>query len=512
MSPRILLTTLNAKYIHSGFGLRYLAANMGDLSGQTQLAEFDINQRPLDIAEQILARSPAIVGMGVYVWNARPCLEVARVLKRIAPAIRLILGGPEVSHEPEQQEICALADHVTAGEGDLVFAETCRAIFAGTPPPHFIQAEQPDLASLRLPYSLYLDDDLAHRLLYVEASRGCPFGCEFCLSSLETAVRAFPLEPFLAEMEALIRRGARQFKFVDRTFNLHLPTALAILDFFRQHLGPGLFLHFEIVPDRVPEPLREALAAFPPGTVQLEAGIQTFNPEVAARIHRLQDYPRLEENLRWLRGHTHAYLHADLIAGLPGESYESFAAGFDRLLALTPHEIQVGILKRLRGAPITRHTAEWGMIYSDTAPYELLANRDLDFPAMQRIRRFASYWDHVANSGNFTGTVRRLWAALGTSPFHAFMAFTDWAYQRLRRTDSIALDTWARTLADYLSGPAGQPRTEVVASIQEDFANAGRAPWNSEPAARQANLARNSHNQRQRRREEAASSQSPGRS
>ena len=476
-TPPILLSTLNAKYLHAAFGLRYLLANMGDLAPRTRLLEADINQRPLEIVERLLAGQPALIGLGVYVWNARQTLEVVRLLKRVAPGLPLILGGPEVSHETAEQEICTLADHVITGEADLAFAEVCRALLfpepGAAPLPHVIAAELPGTTSLRLPYSLYTEEDLAHRVIYVEASRGCPFRCEFCLSSLETPVRPFPLEPFLAEMETLLRRGARQFKFVDRTFNLHLPTSLAILDFFRQRYEPGLFLHFEIVPDRLPEALRDALAQFPPGSLQLEAGVQTFNPEVAQRIHRRQNYKRLEENLRCLRGTTSAHLHADLIAGLPGEDLESFARGFDRLLDLNPHEIQVGILKRLRGTPIARHTEPWGMVYAVDAPYELLANRDLDFATMQRLRRFAKYWDHVANSGNFATTVRRLWEK-GGSPFHAFLAFTDWAHRRLNRTDSISLATWAQTLWSYLTEERGLDPQEIKAGLRRDFAQAGR--------------------------------------
>jgi radical SAM superfamily enzyme YgiQ (UPF0313 family) len=473
--PVILLCTLNAKYIHASFGLRCLMANMGELSPQTQMMEFDINQRPLEIVEKILATAPAIIGLGVYVWNARQTLEVVRMLKQIAPAIPIVLGGPEVSYETGTQEICALADAVISGEGDLKFAEVCRLLLAGTPlPQKLIAAELPDLAALRSPYALYTPEDLAHRLIYVEASRGCPFRCEFCLSSRDIPVRQFPLDQFLAEMDALFQRGARQFKFVDRTFNLHLETTLAILDFFWQRYEPGLFLHFEIVPDRLPEPLREALAKFPPGALQLEAGVQTFNEEAASLIERRQNYPRLEENLRTLREQTHAHLHADLIAGLPGEDYESFAAGFDRLLALRPHEIQVGILKRLRGTSLSRHTEPWGMVYCQEPPYEILCNRLIDFSTMQRVRRFAKYWEHVANSGNFRQSVERLWATAGSSPFHSFMAFSDWAYGILKRTDSVSLSTWARLLLDYLSGVCGQEPEEVRALLLADFESAGR--------------------------------------
>ena len=473
--PPILLSTLNAKYLHAAFGLRYLAANMGDLTPRTRLAEFDINQRPLEIVEKILAHTPAIIGLGVYVWNARQCLEVARMLKQLAPGIPLVLGGPEVSHEPEAQEICTLADVVITGEADLKFAEVCRLLLKGEcPPQKIVAAKLPDVAQLALPYTLYTPEDLAHRVLYVEASRGCPFRCEFCLSSLEIPVRQFPLEPFLSAMDALWQRGARQFKFVDRTFNLHLETSLAILDFFWQRCEPGLFLHFEIVPDRLPPPLREALAKFPPGSLQLEAGVQTFNAEAAERIQRRQNYERLEENLRFLREATHAHLHADLIAGLPGETLESFAAGFDRLVALRPHEIQLGILKRLRGAPISRHTDAWGMLYAADAPYELLCNRHVDFPTMQNLRRFAKYWDQVANSGNFTETVARLWSGEAGSPFYAFLAFTEWAYDILRRTDGISLNTWAELLWRYLTEKCGQEPESVKEGLLRDFERAGR--------------------------------------
>ena len=473
MSP-ILLSTLNAKYIHASFGLRYLAANMGELAPRTRIAEFDINQRPLDIVEKLLAQAPSIIGLGVYVWNARQTLEVVRMLKRIAPAIPIVLGGPEVSHEPEQQEICTLADVVIRGEADLKFAEACHLLLDGQlPPQKIVAAELPDPAELQLPYSLYDAEDLAHRVIYVEASRGCPFRCEFCLSSLEIPVRQFPLERFLAAMDELMQRGARQFKFVDRTFNLHMETSLAILDFFWQRYQPGLFLHFEIVPDRVPQALREALAKFPPGALQLEAGVQTFNAEAAGRIERRQNYERLEENLRFLREQTSAHLHADLIAGLPGETLESFAEGFDRLLALRPHEIQVGILKRLRGAPISRHTETWGMVYADDAPYELLCNGLLDFAAMQRVRRFAKYWDHVANSGNYVETVAWLWSEK-RSPFWSFMAFTEWAYETLRRTDSISLLTWAELLFRHLTETEHIEPERVKELLRSDFARTGR--------------------------------------
>jgi radical SAM superfamily enzyme YgiQ (UPF0313 family) len=406
--------------------------------------------------------------------------EVVATLKRVRPEIKIILGGPEVSFETEGQEIVRLADHVITGEADLKFAEVCRALLREAPPaapanpalPKIIPAEPPDFSRLALPYDWYTEADVAHRVVYVEASRGCPFTCEFCLSSLEIPVRAAPLETFLGALQTLLDRGLKQFKFVDRTFNLNLATSRAILEFFLARHQPGNFYHFEMIPDRLPAELREVIARFPPGALQFEVGVQTFNPEVGRLISRRQNYERLAENFTFLRRATRVHVHADLIVGLPGESAESFAAGFDRLVALGPQEIQVGILKRLRGTPIVRHDAEWRMVYSAQPPYEILQNRLIDFAVMQRLRRFAKYWDLVGNSGNFVGTTPLIWG--GASPFAQFLRFSDWLYARLARTDTIALARLAELLFHFLTGESALAATAVAPVMAEDWRRAGR--------------------------------------
>ncbi|HZT22232.1 MAG TPA: DUF4080 domain-containing protein [Verrucomicrobiae bacterium] len=477
--PDIVLATLNARFIHAAFGLRYLYANLGELQPRAVMAEFDINQRPLDIVEALLARAPKIIGLGVYVWNVAETAAVVSLLKRLRPEIIIILGGPEVSYETEAQEIVRLADHVITGEADLKFAEVCRELLnrPDRPPgphqlPKIIPAELPDFSRLVLPYAFYSDADLAHRVIYVEASRGCPFTCEFCLSSLDIPVRAVPLDRFLNEMQKLLDRGLKRFKFVDRTFNLHVATSRAILEFFLARHRPGNFYHFEMIPDRLPAELREVIVQFPPGALQFEVGIQTFDPQVAARIRRRQNYERLADNFHFLRRQTGVHLHADLIAGLPGESLEGFAAGFDRLVALGPQEIQVSLLKRLRGTPIGRHDAEWQMIYSAQPPYEILQNKLMDFATLQRLRRFAKYWDRVGNSGHFVETTPLLWRE--GSPFAGFMRFSDWLYARLGRTDGVALERLAELLFEFLTAELKQEPRSVAQTLQRDWLRGGR--------------------------------------
>lgn len=471
--PEIVLATLNAKYIHSSFGLRYLLANLGELKERACITEFQINQAPVEILEAVLAREPRIVGFGVYIWNVVETTEVLGMLRRLRPEIRIILGGPEVSYEQDGQPIVALADHVITGEADLKFAEVCGVLLGGDEAavaalPKVIPAGLPTLERVVLPYDLYTEADLAHRILYVEASRGCPFTCEFCLSSLGVPVRAFALETFLNAMQGLLDRGALTFKFVDRTFNLHLPTSLAILRFFLDRWREGMFLHFEMVPDRLPEQLREVIREFPAGAVQFEVGIQTFDEATSKNISRRQNLVRLEDNLRFLREQTGIHVHADLIVGLPGEDVASFGRGFDRLVAMGPQEIQVGILKRLRGTPIVRHDVEYAMKYSPVPPYEILENRDIPFTEMQRMRRFARYWDLVANSGNFSGTLALLWGQ-GASPFESFLAFADHLHATLRRTHQIALPVLAQVLFDYLTQGRGVSLEEAATTLLEDW-------------------------------------------
>ena len=471
----IVLTTFNARYTHASFGLRYLQANLpASLIDRSVILEFDISQRSGDALETILHHDPAIVGLGVYIWNVQETTELVASLKRLRPDVTVVVGGPEVSYEHDDQPIVRLADFVITGEADVAFGQLCEKLLAGRRPlMKIIPAELPAMEALALPYPLYNQTDLAHRVVYVEASRGCPFKCEFCLSSLDVPVRNVPLDALLRAMQSLLDRGLRQFKFVDRTFNLNLNISRSILQFFLDRYTPGLFLHFEMIPDRLPEALRSLIAEFPAGALQFEVGIQSFNDDVAKLISRRQDIDRLEDNLRFLRAHTGVHVHADLIAGLPGEDLASFGRGFDRLIALRPHEIQVGILKRLRGTPIVRHDQQWQMIYADHPPYEVLRTKVMDFGTLQRLRRFSRYWDLIGNSGNFARTAALLWK--DSSPFERFLQFSDWLFERDGKTHGISLQALAERLFDFLSQHRDIERAEIADAIWTDYTSGGRS-------------------------------------
>ncbi|MCX6996826.1 MAG: DUF4080 domain-containing protein [Kiritimatiellaeota bacterium] len=471
----IILATFNARYQHPALGLRYLQANLGAARADANLLEFDLQTPPLDAAEQILARQPRIVGLGVYIWNVRLIAELLAILRRVRPELLLVVGGPEMGSAAETQPLAAAADYVLCGEADLALGDLCRKLLADSrPSERIIRVPPPDLAQLELPYELYTDKDLQHRLVYVEASRGCPFGCEYCLSSSNPGVRRFPLKTILPAFDRLLARGARRFKFVDRTFNLDLDFGRAILEFWYARQRPGLEVHFELVPDRLTDDWLALLGRAPPGLLRLEVGVQTFDAAVAARVGRRQDPDRVTAALRALRTQTPARLHADLIAGLPGETLAGLAAGFDRLVRLQPHEIQVGLLKHLRGTALGRHDEEWGMVYTPQPPYELLHNRLLDFVTLQGVRRFARFWESLYNSGHFLETLPRLWAEAGASPFAEFSRLSDWLWARWGRCHALPLVTLTEGLFLYLTEVRGLDKKELASVLLRDYTRDAR--------------------------------------
>lgn len=480
-SSSIVLSTLNARYIHSAFGLRYLQANLGEYQAQSQIIEFTIDTRPDDIVEKILARQPTLVGFGVYIWNIVQTEQVVSLLKAIAPQITIVLGGPEVSYELESQTIIDHADHIITGWGDVSFRELVAALDAGESPSKIISGRQAKLQDIQMPYALYTEADIANRVMYVEASRGCPFKCEFCLSALDKTAWPFDLDLFLDEMDRLHKRGARHFKFVDRTFNLKIKNSLRILEFFLERMSDDLFLHFEVVPDHLPEALKEMIQRFPPGSLQFEIGIQTFNPQVQQRISRRQDNDKAKANLEWIKQNTNAYIHADLIFGLPGESLESFAQSFNTLVDLAPHEVQLGILKRLKGSPIIRHTQAHQLVFSPNPPFAIVSSDQLTYSQVQIMTRFARYWDLIANSGRFKNSLPLILAnesnTESQTPFFRFEHLSREIFARTEQTHKIALNRLFDLVFDIGSEVLDINAQLLTNAIEEDFLESGQKSY-----------------------------------
>jgi hypothetical protein len=497
----IVLAAINAKWIHPNLALRLLKANLGPLEDDCEIIELALRQGLEEKCFAILSAGPQILGLSVSIWNHVQTLELLKELDRTWKSAEssaatvpvgfsgrpvIIFGGPEVSKIPAECEIMAFADFIIRGEGERAFVELCTSILKGSIKKQrkYIDPQPIDLARIDPGYRLYTGEDLSRKLIYVEASRGCPFGCEFCLSSTEDGVREFPLEEFLHNMEGILNQilafpagqHPRTFKFLDRSFNVNIPRAVKIMEFFLARLQmhqpavrpaevPLFQVHFEMVPGNFPPELKEVIARFPPGSLRLEIGLQTLNPKTAALIKRAghnsvprPEMPKTEsrveqelENLRFLRSQTNAILHADLIAGLPGEDLASFAAGFDRLwIALSGtdrrtvdrgvgqagFEIQLGILKCLPGTPLGRHSQSYGMVYAAEPPYELLESSALPRLELDRIKNFARFWELIVNRGVFADLIPQLLSP-GKQVFGPFMELADGLFTRFGRNWGI---------------------------------------------------------------------------
>jgi radical SAM superfamily enzyme YgiQ (UPF0313 family) len=480
MKNDILLVTLNSSYAHSSFGLRYLYANLNELQDRAQIIEFTIARSPRDITESLLSKKPKIIGLGVYIWNADESFELVSLIKKVSPETIIVLGGPEVSHESESNKICQIADFTIKGEGDFHFYNFCRnfLVEGQLPENKFITGPLPEIKEIKSPYKFYSDEDIKNRVIYVEVSRGCPYRCEYCLSSLDKSVRSFDIPQFLNDIQVLMDRGARQFKFIDRTFNLSPSTCIEILQFFLDRIHLGLFLHFEMVPDRLPLEIRELIKKFPAGSLQFEIGIQTWNPEVAKLVSRRNDYEKVKDNFKFLSSETGVHTHADLIVGLPGEDIHSFAKGFDILSSITPDEIQVGILKRLKGAPIARHDKEWEMVYADQPPFQILRTKSMDFETLQKMNRFAKYWDLYANSGNFKNLIQflrdRAEQREDKSFFWQYFMFTEFLSARHTQHFGISLMSLFESALAYLVSGLELPFEVARDLILSDYRACGK--------------------------------------
>jgi len=462
---KITLTTLNSRFTHSAIGLRYLYANMQELQKSTHIMEFSINDAIQTVAEKLLQETPDLIGIGVYIWNATHVKELVHILKRVSPQTIIVLGGPEVSYLPFRVNFDE-ADYIIQGEGDLAFYELCKRVQNEEKVQKITPMSLPNLKEIELPYKYYTDEDVKNRYIYVEISRGCPFECEFCLSSMDEKVRAFNLDAVLEEFEKLWQRGARNFKFVDRTFNLNMKAANQILDFFLAK-EPPYFAHFEVIPDHFPSSLREKIKSFPHGALQLEIGIQTLNLDIANNISRQLKLDKIQDNIRFLEEETTAHIHLDLIVGLPGESLKSFGDNLDKLMSMSSCEIQIGILKKLSGTHISRHDIEYEMVYSDIPPYDILKNSQLSFEDIQVMKRFARFWDLTYNSGNFKKTMPLFWE--GESVFENFYAFGLWVYEQTNSTWKISLERLGELIFSYLCKVKNIEPQEVADAMLEDM-------------------------------------------
>lgn len=481
---RVLLATLNAKYVHSSLALRYLRAAVEDTHDVAML-EFTIHDPVEHILSSLFEAAPDVIGLSCYIWNIEETGRLLPLIKKILPQTVVVLGGPEVSYD------CAYylarfpaADVVAVGEGEETLREllyqydqgvrrfsAVRGLYVRNETGLIVGTgarSKMDLKRLPTPYPGSRMDELRDRIVYFEASRGCPFTCQFCLSSIESGVRYFPLERVKSDLGRLIDAGVRQIKFVDRTFNLRRDYAMEIFRFLIAFPGHTTF-HFEITGDILkPDIVRWLCVNVPTGLFRFEIGVQSTNDVTNTIVKRRQNFSRLSDTVHMIAQSGNIVQHLDLIAGLPEEDYGTFRKTFNDVYALHPNELQLGFLKLLRGTGLRSMAEHYGYVFMDTAPYETLYNDIMPFSDVLRLKRLEDILEKYYNSGRFPHVIQYATDRLFDSPFDFFQSFgTFWHAQGWSRIGHQPLDL-IRRLAQFLERE-GKFDDVVSALLRADY-------------------------------------------
>lgn len=437
---KVILAALNAKYIHSNLALRYLSRfQNNNQKHHVETMEFTINQRLDFIAEELFRKQPDVVLFSCYIWNVEMLRQLCPILKKIMPDCVIGFGGPEVSYESETflRENPAV-DFVMRGEGELVFTKYLEHLDAGNPATlgeiesltyrqgdeifSTPQMHPMDLALLPFPYE---DDfsDVQNQIIYYESSRGCPYHCGYCLSSVENGVRFVPLDKVLPDLQKFLDKNAPQVKFIDRTFNCKKSHAMTIWKYLHEHDNGVTNFHFEITADLIDQETIDFLKTVRKGLFQFEIGVQSTNPQTIRAINRNVDFAALSEIVQQIKDGGNIHQHLDLIAGLPYEDYDSFGRSFNDVYALHPEQLQLGFLKVLKGSMLHQKQKEFEIVYHDTAPYEVLTTHELPYADTLRLKYVEEMVETYYNSGRFLNTLAYL-VPLYESPFAFFEALS----------------------------------------------------------------------------------------
>ncbi|TFE03689.1 B12-binding domain-containing radical SAM protein [Jeotgalibacillus sp. R-1-5s-1] len=482
---KIVLSTLNAKYIHTNLAIRYLKSYSKNYP--IELKEYTIKDPLINIVSDLYSGKPDILGFSCYIWNIEETIQVIEMFRKISPDTKIIIGGPEVSYDVPYwlKRLDGKIDYIAVGEGEETFNQLLEHLHGkltldevngiaylkeGKVKVH-PQTNKINLKELPSPFRF--EEDLPHlskRITYVETSRGCPFQCQFCLSSIEVGVRYFDREAMKEEIRFLMNNGAKIIKFVDRTFNISRSYALEMFDFLiKEHL-PGTVFQFEITADIMrPEVIQYLNDHAPTGLFRFEIGVQSTNDETNELVKRKQNFEKLKRTVTMVRDGGKIDQHLDLIAGLPEEDYDSFKKTFNDVFAMKPEELQLGFLKMLRGTGLRINAASHDYVYMDHAPYEILKNNCLSFDDMIRIKHVEDVLEKYWNDHRMDETIHYLTSEVFDTPFDFFQDFgTFWDRQGWARIGHQLEDLFIR-LHTFLktAKPDAVPYTEHL--MKKDY-------------------------------------------
>jgi anaerobic magnesium-protoporphyrin IX monomethyl ester cyclase len=442
----IICTTLNAKYIHTNLAIRYLKA-YAQPEFDIQIVEYTIKDPVMNIVTDLYQRKPNVIGFSCYIWNIEETIKVIKMLKKIAPDITIVVGGPEVSYDVrEWLETVPEFDFIVIGEGEETFKQflfqlhgeqdfrSVHGLAFRQDGEIVINPQRNKINLAEMPSPFRFPEDLPHlskRVTYIETSRGCPFSCQFCLSSIEVGVRYFDREKIKDDIRYLMKNGAKTIKFVDRTFNISRSYAMDMFQFLIEEHVPGTVFQFEITADIMrPEVIEFLNKEAPPGLFRFEIGVQSTNDEVNKLVMRKQNFEKLTRTVTMVKEGGKIAQHLDLIAGLPEEDYTSFRKTFNDVFALRPEELQLGFLKMLRGTGLRLRAQQHGYVFMDHAPYEVLQNNVLSFDDIIRIKQVEDVLEKYWNAHRMDETIEYLVTHVFPTPFDFFQEFgTYWDEQ-----------------------------------------------------------------------------------
>lgn len=479
---KITLLAINAKYVHSSLAVWYLANGLAKYSGQchdVNIVEATINQDTNDIAGLVTCGKPDLVGISTYIWNAGKLPGLISGLRRHLPDVLIVLGGPEASHNAKYW-LAGGADYVIRGEGEHVFPAFLDLLDESNPVHQSNERFQADASEpcrslgktwtlndisglcfykdgerispqVKLPYE-YISpysreyfQALGGRITYIEASRGCPFSCAFCLSG-GSGVRFFPLETVKEQINKLLGSCTKTIKFVDRTFNCNPERAYKIFEYVI-NLNTECCFHFEAAADLFNEETLSLLSTSPPGRIQLEIGLQSFHKPSLDAVSRKTNLEKAEENIRKLLSHQNIHIHIDLIAGLPYETLPVFQDSFNRAFALEAHTLQLGFLKLIHGSKLREQANTLGITYSKEPPYEIISSPWLGEKDLEILKFAENALQHTYNKGWFLSVLRYVLSVSGLTPFVFF-----YRLGKAALSQATPLEKYARQVYDYCSG------------------------------------------------------------
>ena len=517
----VVLSTLNSKFIHSSLALRYLKA-YGEAHGQAyDIVEYTINMPVLHILSDITEHDIDVLGFACYIWNIEMTLHVVDMVKAVRPDIKIVLGGPEVSFTADELlERCPNIDYIVQGEGEEAFHALVTALQVGNDGLDPVipgvrgrrdssilgsleAVEVSDLSSIPFPYTEEDMEDLEHKIIYYESSRGCPFSCQYCLSGNKNTVRFFPQERTLEELQWFIDHGVKQVKFVDRTFNCAPHHHRPLMEFMRDS-DTDMNFHLEMEPELMTEWETNILCETPPGRIQIEVGVQSTHKKTLDAINRYNDWPYIQKSIRPIIQAGRTHVHMDLIVGLPHEDFNRFGQSFNDLFSLQPHALQIGFLKLLKGSGV-RRMREYKYVADPLAPYEVLSTHVLPYDDVRFLKYFEDVFERFYNSERFRTTFGYIGQQLIHGETDAFTYFCDmtraWLKEgnhkvNLKDIDQIEFlyrffldkgDTIAAELLQYdtLVSYRGKVRSEAVGLPKQtkELLQVGEAFWRNEEIA-----------------------------